>query len=370
MKRITVIILALLLLIPVLVNVSAVEVEEPSTSGVASILYCPNINKVLYSHNENKTMKMASTTKLMTSLITLEEAKKDNKIVTFTRDMIEEGSSMYLKVGEQVTLEDLCTGMLLPSGNDAATAAAVTIGGSKEKFADLMNKRAKEIGMKNTHFVTPSGLDDENHYSTAYDMALLMKECIKNKKFREISACKGRPVNFVKPKDKVVTYINHNRLLSTYEYCISGKTGYTKSAGRCLVTAAEKNGIILIAVTLSDKSDWNDHISMYDYGFSKVHSKVFNKKVITQDIVGGKKDRTSLNLNRETFFTLNSRDRYKERILIPPFAYAPIKKGDSAGTVEYIKNGKVVERRPITYKEDIDYNGSKKSFWDFLKELF
>lgn len=367
MKKLSVFLLVALMLFPVSYSAKA---DVPSVNAGASVLYCVETDSVLYSHNENKAMKMASTTKLMTSLITLEKAKKHNKTVTFTKDMIEEGSSMYLKVGEKVTLKDLCVGMLLPSGNDASTASAITIAGSKEIFADLMNKRAKKIGMKNTHFVTPSGLDDKDHYSTAYDMALLMKECLKNKSFCEISSSKGKSVFFKKPKDKAVTYINHNRLLSTYEYCISGKTGYTDSAGRCLVTASRKNNITLIAVTLNDKTDWKDHTALYDYGFSKLKSKVFNEKIITQDIVGGNKDTIALKVEGKTFVTDNKKDNYREKIIIPPFAYAPIKRGDKAGMIEYTKNGKVVDRKSITYSENIKYKGSKKSFWDLIKEIF
>ena len=344
--------------------------EEPSVSAKATVLFCADNGKVLFSQNANDKMKMASTTKLMTSLITLEYAEKDNKIVTFTKDMVEEGSSMYLKIGEQVTFEDLCTGMLLPSGNDASTASAIAIAGSKENFAKLMNLRAKRIGMKNTNFVTPSGLDDENHYSTAYDMALLMRECLKNKKFCQISGSKGRPVGFVKPSNKVITYINHNKLLSTYPYCISGKTGYTESAGRCLVTASKKDGVTLIAVTLNDKNDWEDHKALYDYGFSKVKSCNFSGKEIKQNIVGSTKEKVKLEIKGKSFVLNSENEKISERIIIPPFAYAPIKKGDIAGVVEYVKMGRVIDRQLITYRENIDYYRSENGFWDWIKGIF
>ncbi|MGN1131911.1 MAG: D-alanyl-D-alanine carboxypeptidase family protein, partial [Ruminococcus sp.] len=279
-------------------------------------------------------------------------------------------SSMYLKVGEKLRLEDLCVGMLLPSGNDAATCAAVSIAGSKEKFAELMNNRAKEIGMKNTNFVTPSGLDDDNHYSTAYDMALLMRECLKNKKFCEISGSVSKTVSFVSPQDKAVTYQNHNRLLSSYEYCISGKTGYTESAGRCLVTAARKNGVTLIAVTLNDRNDWEDHTSLYEYGFTQVYSKTFSQKTITQSVVGGKSDSVKLKIEEKTFVTNSKNEKITEKILIDPFAYAPIKKGDRAGIVLYCKNGRVIDKATLTYEDDIEYKTTPSGFWEFIKGLF
>ena len=145
-------------------------------------------------------MKPASTTKLMTSLITLEYADSADKVVTFTKDMTAEGSSMYLKVGEKVKLSDLAAGMMMASGNDAANAAAISIAGSAEKFSELMNNRAAVIGMKNTHFVNPSGLDDENHYSTAYDMALLMSYALENESFAKLTSQKSVTVEFSEPQ--------------------------------------------------------------------------------------------------------------------------------------------------------------------------
>ena len=352
------------------VSVTNAFAGEVSTSAGASVLLCGNNGKVLYSHNMNTRMKMASTTKLMTALLTLESAEKNNRVVTFKESMIEKGSSMYLKVGEKLRLEDLCVGMLLPSGNDAATCSAISIAGSKEKFAKLMNKRAKEIGMNNTNFVTPSGLDDPDHYSTAYDMALLMKECLKNKKFREISGSVSMTVSFVSPQDKAVTYQNHNRLLSSYEYCISGKTGYTESAGRCLVTASRKNGVTLIAVTLNDRNDWKDHTSLYDFGFGKVQSKTLSAKTITQSVVGGKSDLVKLKIDEKTFVTNSKKDKITMKILLDPFAYAPINKGDRAGLVLYCKNGRVIDKSIINYSENIEYKTTKSGFWEFIKGLF
>lgn len=313
---------------------------------------------------------MASTTKLLTTLLTLEFAKKNDKIVTFDRSMIEEGSSMYLKVGEKVHIGDLCIGMMLPSGNDAATAAAVTVAGSKEKFADLMNKRAKAIGMKSSHFVTPSGLDDDSHYTTAYDMALLMTECLKNKEFREISGSVNKTVAFVSPNDKTVTYHNHNRLLSEYPYCISGKTGYTEAAGRCLVTAAEKNGITLVAVTLNDRNDWQDHKSLYDYGFSVLRSKHFKNTAISQTVVGGKENSVEIDIPKKDFVLDDDDSKIKRKIMIEPFAYAPLKKGERAGVVLYYQKGKVIYKKSLVYKKSVSVEETEGGFFSFIKSIF
>jgi D-alanyl-D-alanine carboxypeptidase/D-alanyl-D-alanine carboxypeptidase (penicillin-binding protein 5/6) len=366
-KKAFVLFLVLLMSFPLMLN--NYSAKEITTSASASVLYCSNSDELLYENNANSQMKMASTTKIMTALITLEYAQRNNKVVTFTNEMIEEGSSMYLKVGEKVHLKDLCVGMLLPSGNDAATAAAIAIAGSKEKFAKLMNNRGKKIGMKNTNFVTPSGLDDDNHYSTAYDMALLMRECIKNKDFLEISGSKSKTVDFVNPKDKSVTYQNHNRLLSTYKYCIGGKTGYTMSAGRCLVTVAKKNNVTLIAVTLNDKNDWNDHMSMYEYGFSMVHKVRLKGQKIQQNLVGGEKDLTTLDIKDKVIYTTKENSQVTSKIILPPFAYAPIKKGNKAGMVIYYLGNKEIDREYLIYNENVEIK-SDNFIIEFFKGLF
>lgn len=363
MKKLTAVLLCATVLLTTVPNYSA---EEITTSASAAVLYCVDNNTVLYQRNMNKRLKMASTTKLMTALLTLEVAEKHDKTVTFTADMIEEGSSMYLKLGEKVRLSDLCVGMMLPSGNDAATAAAVAISGSREKFAERMNRRAGQLGLDGTSFVTPSGLDDKNHYSTARDMAVLMKACLKNKQFREISGSKSRQVHFIYPPDKTVTYQNHNRLLSMYPCCISGKTGYTSAAGRCLVTAARKNGVTLIAVTLNDRQDWDDHIKMYEHGLSVVHKYSEKEISVRQDIVGGTADKVKIIIPKKKIFTSDNK-KIKRRIHISPFEYAPVKKGERAGRVEYYSGKRLISKEEIYYAESVDY---KQGITDFLKGLF
>ena len=254
-------------------SVASVHAEVISTSAEAFVLYCPDNGELLLSDNADREMPIASTTKIMTTLITLEEAAKDNRVVEFTDDMIAEGSSMYLKRGEKVTLYDLAVGMMMQSGNDAANAAAITIGGSSEGFAELMNQRAAEIGMNNTHFVTPSGLDDDDHYSTAYDLALLMAEGLKNADFAELTSLKSAQVVFREPHDKRVTYTNHNRLLSLYEYCIGGKTGYTSIAMNTLVNGARQEDFTIVTVVLhSDNTQYEDTARMMDFAFANFQS--------------------------------------------------------------------------------------------------
>ena len=220
---------------------------------------------------------MASTTKIMTALIAVQSEQLDD-VVEITKEMIEvEGSSIYLKAGEKLTLRSLVVGLLLESGNDAANAIAITLAGSKEAFADKMNEVAASLGMKNTHFVTPSGLDDDEHYTTAYDMALLGSAAMRCPEFAAIACRQSMTIDFVEPAVRR-TFYNHNRLLLEMDGCSGVKTGFTKKSGRCLVSSCERDGILLIAVTLNDPDDWNDHKKMMDYGFSQVEKVMLMPK--------------------------------------------------------------------------------------------
>ena len=322
------------------VNVPAYA-DDIAISARAYVLYCVNSGEVMLGENTDERLPMASTTKVMTALITLEEAARDNRTITFTEDMQAEGSSMYLKVGEKLTLYDLAVGMLMQSGNDAANAAAISISGSVERFSEKMNARAKEIGMKDTSFVTPSGLDDDGHYSTAFDMALLLDEAMKNDDFREITSKTSMTVDFIEPSDKTVTYPNHNKLLRLYDGCIGGKTGYTERAGRCLVSCAERDGLTLIAVTLNDGDDWNDHMELFDYGFDNYAVFQPEKTEFTVNVAGGSADRIKVIAgdNGRVVVKKEDSDKISSKVFLPPFLYAPLKTSDSVGKLIYYLNG-------------------------------
>ena len=354
--------------------VTANAAEKPKPSTGAFVLYCMENGKIILSKNQNKRMKPASTTKLMTTLLTLEEAAKNDRVITFTDKMVAEGSSMYLEVGEKVRLSDLAAGMMMSSGNDAANAAALSIAGSDKKFANLMNARSKQIGMEHTHFVTASGLDDSNHYSTAYDMALLMREGLKNEAFAALTFQKSATVSFVEPADKKVTYPNHNRLLSLYDDCIGGKTGYTMAAGRCLVSAARRNGVTLICVTLDDKNDWKDHAALYDYGFSKLsgfHS-ADSSLCIELPCVGSEKDSVGVMGDGDVSLVVpcGKADKIKKIIYLDSFVYAPVKEGEKLGKIDYVLDGKVLHSTKLTAIESADRQKVKKSIFQRIKELF
>lgn len=319
-------------------------------------------------------MKPASTTKIMTSLITLEEAASCNSEVTFKQEMVAEGSSMYLKVGEKVRLSDLASGMMMASGNDAANAAAYTISGSPEKFSQRMNEKAKQIGMTNTNFVTPSGLDDDNHYSSAKDMALLMSYALENDDFANLTAKKSVTVEFLEPKSKKIAYANHNRLLSLYPYCTGGKTGYTTVAGRCLVSSAKKDGVTLVCVTLNDRNDWNDHISLYDYAFEKYRGVDCKDADFCADIpcVGGDKDSVTVTGEKNNTIVLKREDcdKIKKKIFIDSFLYAPIEKNESVGRIEYTLGGKLLYKCNIVAGEKIKSDKKSVSIFSAIGNLF
>ena len=347
---------------------SAQEKDVPKPSAAAYVLYCPQNGSIILSKNKDERRKPASTTKLMTTLLTLEQAAKGNKNVTFNKKMTAEGSSMYLEYGDTLKLDDLAAGMMMCSGNDAANAAAISVSGSFEGFSKLMNSRAQSIGMKNTHFVTPSGLDDDDHYSTAYDMALLMAEVLKNRKMSDLISQKSATVNFITP-DKHMTYNNHNKLLSLYKDCVGGKTGYTTAAGRCLVTAAKRDDLTLICVTLDDKRDWSDHIALYDYGFSKLccySDKGFSAEV---PVIGGESDTvTAGSEGFEIVLPKEKQGRVTKKILLDSFLFAPVEDGAMLGAVEYRLDGKLIRKSSIKAQNGVEYARSSKSLFEIIKE--
>lgn len=371
MKRAVSLLLCVILAFGAVVTVSA---EGTTTEAEAYVLYCMDSGEILASKNADKRMKPASTTKLMTALLTLEQAAKGNKTVTFTEEMTAEGSSMYLKIGEKVTLRDLAVGMMMSSGNDAANAAATTIGGSPEKFAALMNRRAAELGMKNTHFVTPSGLDEDDHYSTAYDLALLMAAGLRNADFARLTAQKSATVDFAEPANKKITYSNHNRLLSLYPYCIGGKTGYTMSAGRCLVSAARKDGLTLICVTLNDRRDWDDHAALYEYGFSQrcLYRSPDSAFCAEVPVVGGSTEVAVVMADQDFSFPVRTGDKEKirRRILLDSFLYAPIGEGEKVGRIVYTLGGKEIGATPLTAAAAVTTPAEEPGLFQKIKEFF
>lgn len=263
--------LILLFLIIIPININAI-----STSATSAILMDLDSNRIIYSKNIHEQRSVASISKIMTALLALESGKLSDKVEINDVILKAYGSGIYIQVEEEMTLKDLVYGLMLRSGNDAALAIADYVGGSVDHFVEMMNNKAQEIGMKNTKFNNPSGLDeDKGNYSTAYDMAILTSYAMDLKEYKEIVKTKEYKLTTNKN-----TYVwkNKNKLLHLYKYATGGKTGFTKKAKRTLVTTASKNNINLVAVTLNDGNDFNDHMDLFDYGFQNYQDYEILKK--------------------------------------------------------------------------------------------
>ncbi len=333
-----------------------------SLSAQSAILIDADTLQVLYGKSEHQKRGIASTTKILTSLIALEYGEPQKEVVATKEAVSVEGTSIGLKAGDKITLKALVYGMLLESGNDAANVTAFAISQNITTFSVLMNEYAKKIGMTNSNFTNPSGLTDENHYSTAYDMALLTSVAIKNPVFRKICSTTSATIDFGTPEISR-KLSNHNRLLSEYEGVFGVKTGYTKASGRCLVTACEKDSVTLIAVTLNAYDDWNDHKKLFDYGFS-LYDKIIdvNLDEIKIPVICSAPGFVTVDLAYEHNVTV--RDNAETEIFIEQFLYPPVKKGDVVGCVVFKDSeNKIIKEIPVVACEN------SKALYDEIEEI-
>ena len=306
--------------------------------------------EVLYQKNADEQRSIASTTKILPSIIACESGRL-SETVTVTWDMVNtHGSLLGLREGDQITLYDLVAGMLLPSGNDAANAAAIFLAGSLEDFSALMNEKARSLGMEASYFVTPSGLDEGDHHSTARDMALLTAYAVKNSDFAEIFAMSSYEVTINGEKQMIY---NHNRLLQELEGCTGGKTGFTDKAGRCLVSTAQRNGNTLVCVTLGAPDDWNDHKKLYEECFAKYESCTFTD-TIAVPAVGGTKNEINCAYSAE-LHVLN-KNLVTVELYAFPFVYCPVSAGDKLGKAVIKYKEKEIFVADITAQENAEYN--------------
>ena len=330
--------------------------QQPEISAKAAVLISADTGEVIYAKNCTEKLPMASTTKIMTTLLCLESGGLYDEFVVDSDAIKVEGSSMGLQEGDIVTKYALCCGMLLPSGNDAANAAAVKIAGSIEKFAEMMNDRARKLGLSKTYFVTPSGLEGEGHGSSAYDMAILAREALKNELFRIICSNESIKLEFGDPP--YTRWLkNTNKLLGMYDGVYGVKTGFTDEAGRCLVSACKRDGKDLICVTLNDRNDWNDHMSLFEYGFDAVRElDVTLPSDITVDIVGGVADKLHL-VTKDSSVRIctvaGNENDIQFTLLSAPFIYAPVKYGEEAARLRVSFMGREVETIPLYAAESV-----------------
>lgn len=344
---------AVLIIISLITLPFSFKASAVSNSAKAAVVINGDTGEVIYAKNQSERLPMASTTKIMTGLLLCEYGNLDREI-TVTDEMVRvEGSSMGLLCGDKVTLHDLLYGLMLASGNDAANTIAIVIAGSCQKFAEMMNNKAKEIGLSNTSFVTPSGLDDQNHYSTAYDMALLTKYALKNADFAAAVSSKSATLNYGNPPYRR-TLTNHNKLLNMVDGCIGVKTGFTKKSGRCLVSAVKRDGKFIITVTLNDPNDWADHKALIEYGLNSIKQTEITPKVtkIEIPVISGEKDSITSEIAPFTVNSLES-EGFTCEVYLPKFIYAPIKMGDVLGKAVYKQNGNIIAEAEILSKDDI-----------------
>lgn len=348
----------------------------PEVSAQSAVVLTADTGAVLFEKDGHTPRPVASTTKIMTALLALEAAQEQgDPLVDITQEMVAvEGSSMGLQAGDSISLTGLAAGMLLASGNDAANAAALYLDGSLESFAARMNQRAAALGMEDTHFVTPSGLDGEDaqglgHLSTAYDMALLARAALENQAFRQLCSSPSLAVEFAEPV-KRVTYTNHNKLLAQYQGCVGVKTGFTKEAGRCLVSAAERDGALLIAVTLNAPNDWQDHTALLDYGFSQMepYQLAGGDVRLTVPVVGSPEEAVSLRGSNggEVTLPLGQGAQVERVVHAPKFLYAPVEAGEQVGEICWYLEGQLLGSAPLTAAGAAPLQEKAPSLWERL----
>lgn len=372
---------------------------SPSVLAQSAVLIEGASGRVLYELKKDEQLYPASTTKIMTAILAVERAEDEELPETPESETEEylkkkvkvpdeavgaEGSSIYLKKGEMISLEDLLYGMMLRSGNDAALAVAALTGGSVEDFTDMMNERAEALGMKNTHFCNPNGLQDEEHYSSAYDLAMLSREAMKHEIFRQIAGAKVWNASR-EGADSYNYFYNKNKTIFQYEGATGIKIGYTTAAGRCLVASVKKNGMELIAVVLNDPNWFEDAYALFDYGFARYNnvtvceaektltrlkventsnngSNVLNSGFNNRSAASGGKSDTSIlkktvRIGVRDAVICPSHKGEKTDIsieyVLPEKAAVPVSRWEQAGEMKIYSGGEYVYSVPLYYLEDI-----------------
>lgn len=356
MKRYTAIVIAAI--IAVLSSFFAVQAVQ-ETSARAAVLMDVNSNRILYSKNMNEKLAMASTTKIMTILVAIESGKLDEKVTVSKKASHMEGSSIYLREGERHTVNDLMYAIMLRSGNDAAVAVAEHIGGSVEGFADMMNKKALDIGAKNTRFANPHGLDSEGHYTTARDLALITSYALKNPVFSSIVSSKKKIIEGPPNENWDRVMINKNKMLWQFDGGDGVKTGFTNKAGRCLVSSATRDGLQIVCVVLNCGPMWNDSSSLLEYAFKNfIKKKVVEKDSIFKvvEVNNGKERFVGVRPVEDFALALRADEINNVKLIADDLrvAQAPFKKGDDAGRLNVYIDKTLLKTIKLEYSEGVE----------------
>lgn len=343
-----------------------------STSAEASVLIEAESGDVICARNEDERLPMASTTKIMTALVALERCDPDMTVTVSPLAVGVEGSSVYLTANEKLTMSDLIYALMLESANDAAAAIAIEVGGSIEGFAELMNEKAAELGCTNTHFTNPHGLDNAEHYTTARDLATITRAALENEAFRTVVSTERRTIPL--EGGGVRMLINHNRLLRENDSVIGVKTGFTKRSGRCLVTAAERDGVTVIAVTLSDPDDWRDHTNLLEYGLdSYINLTLASESAFTVAVplVGGNCGFiTAVNEHPVSVTVPKEKSELTLVTSLDRFYFAPVAEGEILGRAEWFyPDGTLVASVPLVAETSAE-RAEKQTFFQKIKTIF
>ena len=348
----------------VLVMTATAFAKEISVSAKSAILICADTGESIFEKDADTRRGMASTTKIMTALLAIENGNPDAEVQIPDAAIGVEGSSLYLRKSEKMTLRDLTYGLMLRSANDAAEAIAILLGGSVTDFAKQMNRKATEIGLTNTGFTNPHGLADDAHFTTARDLAKLSAYALQNETFLRICSAKKATL----PGERLV--VNHNKMLFTYDGAIGVKTGFTKATGRCLVSAAERDGVRLIAVTLDAPNDWRDHTAMLNYGFATYESVQLGKKgdfATSIPLLNGENEYTDLVIAESVTVCLpKARGSIVERIEVISPRFAPVYAGEPIGKIVYLLDGKEIASAPLCATA---YTGMKQPRTTWIEKI-
>lgn len=342
--------------------------------AAAAIVVNADTGGVIFSQNSDMRLPMASTTKIMTAVLLLENADLDTTVTATEKSVTVEGSSMGLLPGDKITYRALLYGLMLPSGNDAANTVAISLAGSTENFALMMNKKAAELKMDNTNFVTPSGLHDKMHYSTVSDMAKLAVYAMKNETFKKVVCEKSIRTSYGNPPYER-TVFGHNKLLGLYSGCNGIKTGYTSDAGRCLVSSATRDGKNVIAVTLRDNDTVKSHTALLDFGFESLITEKLTlpRHLRYCEVISGTKNRVKLYAEPvNAAFTEKEREKLEYEVSMPKFMYADVVSDTTVGKITYTLNGKTVAVQYIKTAESVLRRkiAQQPKYMRLLKEFF
>ena len=378
-----------------LLSVSIYADNEPTIYSEGAILIEASTGTVLYEKNENEVFEPASTTKILTALLALEKCDL-NEVATASSTAINGIPSNYaiadIRVGEQFTIEQLLNVMLIHSANEAANVIAEHVAGSQEEFAKMMTKRAQELGCKNSNFVNANGIENENHYTTAYDLALIMKQCVKNDTFKKIISTEKYTLPSTELNEENRYFQNNNSLIIKgdkyyYQYCVGGKTGYTKEAKNCMVSLASKDGMDLIAVVLKGETTETgesarnrDTINLFEYGYENYNLQTIKKKgetVTSVDIKDAEGNTKQLKVKLENDISIvNKEDNESKKDVKPEINVnvenAPVEKGEVVGTATYKINGEEYKANLVaaeTIEETRDNVNENSSIYTILKTI-